>query len=41
VNPYGRFELDMNSRLNLDLTSQKTTVIPGPRTREGVPAARA
>ncbi len=29
VNPYGRFELDMNSRLDLDLTAPAT--VPGPR----------
>ncbi|MEV7053209.1 MULTISPECIES: hypothetical protein [Streptomyces] len=31
VNPYGRFELDMNSRLDLDLSIRAT--VPGPRTR--------
>ncbi|MFK0297386.1 Tn3 family transposase, partial [Streptomyces sp. NPDC090442] len=30
VNPYGRFELDMNSRLDLDLTATAAAV-PGPR----------
>ncbi|OKI45013.1 transposase [Streptomyces sp. TSRI0281] len=30
VNPYGRFELDMNSRLDLDLAATGATV-PGPR----------
>ncbi|MFF1411238.1 Tn3 family transposase [Streptomyces sp. NPDC058289] len=30
VNPYGRFELDMNSRLDLDLSIRAT--VPGPRT---------
>lgn len=30
VNPYGRFELDMNSRLDLDLAARAATV-PGPR----------
>nr|WP_251016431.1 transposase [Streptomyces sp. ISL-99] len=30
VNPYGRFELDMNSHLDLDLTFQAT--VPGPQT---------
>ncbi|MGP3990795.1 hypothetical protein [Streptomyces sp. 3N207] len=30
MNPYGRFELDMNSRLQLDLTTTVATV-PGPR----------
>ncbi|WP_277335767.1 Tn3 family transposase [Streptomyces sp. JH34] len=29
VNPYGRFELDMHSRLGLDLTARSATV-PGP-----------
>ncbi|WP_159007164.1 hypothetical protein [Streptomyces sp. NRRL S-813] len=29
VNPYGRFELDMNSHLNLDLSLRGT--VPGPR----------
>jgi hypothetical protein len=33
VNPYGRFELDMNSRLNLDLSIRAT--VPGPRTLRG------
>ncbi|MEU3529672.1 Tn3 family transposase [Streptomyces sp. NPDC038707] len=33
VNPYGRFELDMNSRLDLDLT--RNTTVPGPRTPGG------
>ncbi|MFF3788064.1 hypothetical protein [Streptomyces sp. NPDC001933] len=28
VNPYGRFELDMNRRLDLDLTVR---TVPGPR----------
>ncbi|MYT27197.1 Tn3 family transposase, partial [Streptomyces sp. SID7760] len=32
VNPYGRFELDMNSRLELDLAAR---TVPGPRTPEG------
>jgi hypothetical protein len=31
VNPYGRFELDMNSRLDLDLAS----TVPGPRGPQG------
>ncbi|MFJ8768956.1 Tn3 family transposase [Streptomyces clavifer] len=30
VNPYGRFELDMNSRLDLDLPTR--AAMPGPRT---------
>lgn len=38
VNPYGRFELDMNSRLDLDLTAQ-AAVVPGQRSPEGAPAA--
>jgi hypothetical protein len=40
VNPYGRFELDMNSRLDLglDLTATAATV-PGPRAPEGHAAA--
>ncbi|MEU0483144.1 hypothetical protein ABZ260_28640 [Streptosporangium sp. NPDC006013] len=29
VNPYGRFELDMNSRLDLELAAAMT--VPGPR----------
>jgi TnpA family transposase len=33
VNPYGRFELDMHSRLDLELTARAVTV-PGPRTPE-------
>lgn len=33
VNPYGRFELDMNSRLDLDLSIRAT--VPGPRTPQG------
>ncbi|WP_268808694.1 hypothetical protein [Nonomuraea solani] len=33
--PYGRFELDMNSRLDLGLA----TPIPGQRTEEPQPAA--
>ncbi|MEU0595414.1 hypothetical protein [Streptomyces ardesiacus] len=39
VNPYGRFELDMNSRLQLDLTAPARAV-PGPRSPQGeaVPA---
>ncbi|OEV04601.1 Tn3 family transposase [Streptomyces oceani] len=32
VNPYGRFELDMNSRLELDLTATTAATVPGPRT---------
>ncbi|MFJ9683570.1 hypothetical protein ACIRP2_36875 [Streptomyces sp. NPDC101194] len=34
VNPYGRFELDMNSRLDLDPTAMAVTV-PGPRSPQG------
>ncbi|MDH6628173.1 hypothetical protein M2271_006005 [Streptomyces sp. LBL] len=34
MNPYGRFELDMNSRLELGLTARAAT-LPGPRTPEG------
>lgn len=33
VNPYGRFELDMNSRLDLDLSIRAT--VPGPRNPQG------
>ncbi|MFJ4774656.1 hypothetical protein ACIP88_37080 [Streptomyces uncialis] len=33
VNPYGRFELDMNSRLDLDLSVRAT--VPGPRAPGG------
>lgn len=33
VNPYGRFELDMNSRLDLDLSIR--AAVPGPRTPQG------
>jgi hypothetical protein len=40
VNPHGRFELDMNSRLDLDLSIRAT--VPGPRTgrqpQPGVPS---
>ncbi|MGW9641305.1 Tn3 family transposase [Streptomyces albidoflavus] len=41
VNPYGRFELDMNSRLQLDLTAPAQAV-PGPRSPQGeaMPAGR-
>jgi hypothetical protein len=35
---YGQFELDMNSRLHLDLTARVATV-PGPRAPEGQTAA--
>ncbi len=31
VNPYGRFELEMNSRLDLDLAARAATV-PNPHT---------
>lgn len=34
VNPYGRFEPDMNSRLDLDLTARVATV-PSPRVPHG------
>jgi hypothetical protein len=37
VNPYGRFELDMNSRLDLGLSVRAT--MPGPRTPQGEAAA--
>ncbi|WP_405843072.1 transposase [Streptomyces platensis] len=37
VNPYGRLELDVNSRLDLDLSIRAT--VPGPRTRQDVTAA--
>ncbi|MFC8230314.1 Tn3 family transposase [Streptomyces sp. NPDC057287] len=37
VNPYGRFELDVNSRLDLDLPIRAT--VPGPRTQQGGVAA--
>ncbi|MFF2328654.1 MULTISPECIES: Tn3 family transposase [unclassified Streptomyces] len=37
VNPYGRFELDMNSRLDLDLSIRAT--VPGPRAPQGEAAA--
>ncbi len=37
VNPYGRFELDMNSRLDLDLSIRAT--VPGPRTPQAEAAA--
>lgn len=33
VNPYGRFELDMNSRLDLDLSIR--AAVPAPRTPQG------
>ncbi|MFJ7062003.1 transposase [Streptomyces microflavus] len=39
VNPYGRFELDMNSRLDLDLAA--TAMVPGPRGPQGMPAGAA
>jgi hypothetical protein len=34
VNPYGRFDLDMTRRLNLDLVPAPATV-PGPRGPQG------
>lgn len=37
VNPYGRFELDMNSRLDLGLSLRAT--VPGPRTGQAQAAA--
>jgi hypothetical protein len=37
VNPYGRFELDMNNRLDLDLSIRAT--VPGPRTPQDETAA--
>ncbi|MGW6360136.1 Tn3 family transposase [Streptomyces sp. NPDC055092] len=37
VNPYGRFELDMNRRLDLDLSIRAT--VPGPRAPQGEAAA--
>jgi TnpA family transposase len=37
VNPYGRFELDMNSRLDLDLSIRAT--VPRPRAPQGEAAA--
>ncbi|MGW0560839.1 Tn3 family transposase [Streptomyces sp. NPDC003016] len=37
VNPYGRFELDMNSRLDLDLSVR--AAVPGPRAPRGEAAA--
>ncbi|MET9387019.1 Tn3 family transposase [Streptomyces sp. NPDC002928] len=37
VNPYGRFELDMSTRLDLDLSVRAT--VPGPRTPQGETAA--
>lgn len=39
VNPYGRFDLDMNSRLDLDLTA--TVMVPGPRSPQGESAGAA
>lgn len=36
VDPYGRFELDMNRRLDLDLTARDA--LPRPRAPEGRPA---
>ncbi|MEV4503076.1 Tn3 family transposase [Streptomyces klenkii] len=37
VNPYGRFELDVNSRLDPDLSIRAT--VPGPRTPQGEAAS--
>lgn len=39
LNPYGRFELDMNSRLDLDLSIRATATVLGPRTPHGEAAA--
>lgn len=39
VNPYGRFELDMNSRLELDVTAT-AAMVPGLRD-EAAPASPA
>ncbi|MEU9181866.1 Tn3 family transposase [Streptomyces sp. NPDC048550] len=39
VNPYGRFELEMNSRLDLELPVQGVKV-PGPRASEGLRAGQ-
>ncbi|WP_406323601.1 hypothetical protein [Streptomyces sp. NBC_01637] len=38
MDPYGRFELEVNGRLDLDLTAHAATV-PAPSTPEGEPAA--
>jgi hypothetical protein len=38
VNLYGRFELDMNSRLDLDLATAAPATVPGPRSRQGAAA---
>ncbi|MFH9727768.1 Tn3 family transposase [Streptomyces sp. NPDC017254] len=38
VNPYGRFELDMNSRLKL-AAAAATARLPGPRSTPGAPTA--
>ncbi|MEV5441000.1 Tn3 family transposase [Streptomyces sp. NPDC052644] len=35
VNPYGRFELDMNSRLDLRLELPPAATVPRPRAPEG------
>lgn len=40
INPYGRFELDLNSRLELDLAARAATV-PGPRTAPEAETARS
>ncbi|MCX4792368.1 transposase [Streptomyces sp. NBC_01221] len=37
VNPYGRFELDMNSRLDLELAAAVT--VPGPRSPQSEASA--
>jgi hypothetical protein len=40
VNPYGQFELDMNSRLDLGLSlTAGAATVPGPRTPQGETAA--
>ncbi|GAB7028572.1 Tn3 family transposase [Streptomyces sp. NPDC021749] len=35
VNPYGRFELDMDSRLDLGLELAPAATVPGPRASVG------
>ncbi len=39
MNPYGRFGLDMNTRLDLDLSVRAT--VPGPSTPRGGETAAA
>ncbi|MCW2876812.1 MAG: putative transposase [Sphaerisporangium sp.] len=41
VNPYGRFELDMNSRLDLDLSIRATVPSRAPHPQEEATAAPA